>query len=623
MRLLDTSLLFVSVVLLSALGCQRPDITGPGGGVSIKTDAGLPGADASVPRDCEQLGFFGACERDTLIYCDENEQIIELDCQLTGLSCALVNGQYGYDCTRGIGELCVDEEGAYFCPDGGACVSENDGQDYFCSLQAVSCQPADEGGCVGDFAVQTCQSGFGGGIDCAASGLRCENGACVPGDGMPGYRPNWPWVNLIDGEFESIDVGYRTSGDVAVLADGSIVVGAMASDPLSIGPFSSTPLESNGEPFLVRFSSAGAPLDFVKYDDPVSFTAKNYVSRVVAAPDGRLWVAINVLQALEVDGFLYNFAADSTVRLRMNSNLGVEEIQVGDSVTRSATLRTLDIEPTASGGVLVAGLKRGPGALDFLSEFAASHVVEMTADFGYSWHREVVFGNLLGGESIMDQVETEGSGSVYWGGTLHKPEPYLDDVYVRNDQGQDIIVTKLDRLGNVLWTHTGAGGGDAYLVDLEVDQNGFSYGVVHYRGEFFANPQTVSPIRDKPFGSAIISLDRDGAFRWLWDIPGANVTIRDIGFSDTGYICATGSYDQGTTVSEQATGLPVDGADRGFVARIGTDGVLLDADTLADGESIGDGIATAPTPDGGCAVFAYLYLFPQVVQGSHLMKYAP
>jgi hypothetical protein len=86
----------------------------------------------------------------------------------------------------------VENDNAFPCADSSACLS-NEAGEYFCTASPQTCDGHAVGTCLGDIEVQICKAGFLAGVDCAASGGICIEGACRLGLVQP-VQSGWPWL---------------------------------------------------------------------------------------------------------------------------------------------------------------------------------------------------------------------------------------------------------------------------------------------------------------------------------------------------------------------------------------------------------------------------------------------
>jgi hypothetical protein len=146
---------------------------------------------------CGEETFFGRCDDNTLIYCDEDaNQIISADCGADNgdgisLSCSLINDDYGYDCESDSGSYCYFDEGANFCGgEDSACVlletEEGGSITSACTESVGACDSANFAAddsmaqCNGKYLYIGCTIDQPFAFDCNSfNGGTCEGSSCV------------------------------------------------------------------------------------------------------------------------------------------------------------------------------------------------------------------------------------------------------------------------------------------------------------------------------------------------------------------------------------------------------------------------------------------------------------
>lgn len=141
---------------------------------------------------CEDSGdYLFECTEGGEDPCDEDPTIDRCDgtevqwCSDTGYQavdcapslCIEISADYGHDCAEAPGDVCVDENGAYWCSGTEpGCVDTPNGA--FCEENTGGCTVDDESTCVDGRYVWSCDEGQPALLDCNAYG-----GACVAGTG--------------------------------------------------------------------------------------------------------------------------------------------------------------------------------------------------------------------------------------------------------------------------------------------------------------------------------------------------------------------------------------------------------------------------------------------------------
>jgi hypothetical protein len=157
------------------------------------------GGVSSARADCMGEPETGRCTGDVLTFCDPTEpgggRVYTVNCATevfpAGVSatCAEVNPTYGYDCVVAQGEECRFLDGEQFvyafCAGGrtSACVADTPDGVHRCSTGAGACTAPEPGSafrpaCSAQVAILQCTEGQPAGLNCAALGGQCTDGAC-------------------------------------------------------------------------------------------------------------------------------------------------------------------------------------------------------------------------------------------------------------------------------------------------------------------------------------------------------------------------------------------------------------------------------------------------------------
>ena len=183
-------------------GVEAGEIAGTEAGASMSGAMMPAGAEAGAEMSmgCGDETFFGRCDGEQLIFCDENEQTVEIvDCgennsERISQSCALINDEYGYDCQSATGSACYLEERPNFCAgaDSACVLSGVEGESGLissCVESVGTCDPEAFGmgsapQCSGDYLFIGCTLGQPWALDCTSLDGTCGEGTCVIPEGQ-------------------------------------------------------------------------------------------------------------------------------------------------------------------------------------------------------------------------------------------------------------------------------------------------------------------------------------------------------------------------------------------------------------------------------------------------------